>query len=356
MRTRLLAFVAASTVALGTIPAATPETFPIPPRVVKIDMAHSTLGKVAPAVAKAAGLPFTFPSESALQPCEAPFGSGRPFWQALEFLADQTGNRISLGDGGRKIALVPRGKSQEVSSISGPFRVVAERVTARYLLEEGVTVYEVLLNIHWEPRFPVFRIDAEPTVTKATDDRGTALTSLGGKAKTHPTAAASHAATIRLGGLTRASRKISTLEGHFTVTASAKMVPFQFPDLAAKGPKLPAQEGIASVLKRFEKDGNVWEAELEFTYPPKLPVFESFESWTTANRVWLAGPDGKMFFPTDHAASTAGSRMSATYYFKEDPAKGLVGPAGKGWALVCEVPSAPIEFAVPFELKEVPLP
>jgi hypothetical protein len=414
---------AAALVVLSTLPAAEPDSIPIPPRIVQLDMSHSTLGKVAPALSKAAEIPFTFPETSAAQPCEAPFASGRPFWEALELVADQTGNRIVLHDGGRKIALADRGKSREVSSIRGPFRVVAERVTARTLLDDGVTIYEVLLNTHWEPRFPVFRIDAEPAITKAADDRGVALTGSGGKARSQPAGAAAHAATVRLSGLTRESRKIATLDGYFTVTASAKMLSFRFPDLAAKTPvtltwfKLTDQsletlrnknlpegvlsrltplkdkelqrinleselarllsadekdkflnlivnhavtlhslESVTPVLKRFAKDENTWEAELELTYPPTVPAFESFESWTTENRARLVSPEGKSFTPNEYATSAVGAKVSATYYFKEDPAKGLVSPTAKGWALVYDAPTTPIEFPVPFELKDIPLP
>jgi hypothetical protein len=194
-------------------------------------------------------------------------------------------------------------------------------------------------------------------VTKAADDRGIALTGSGGKAKSHPAGAAAHAATVRLSGLTRESRKIATLDGYFTVTASAKMLSFRFPDLTAKTPvTLPSQETVTPVLKRFTKDENTWEAELELTYPPTVPVFESFESWTTENRARLVSPEGKSFTPREYATSTTGPKVSATYYFKEDPAKGLVNPTAKGWALVYDAPTTPIEFPVPFELKDIPLP
>ena len=41
--------------------------------------------------------------------------------------------------------------------------------------------------------------------------------------------------------------------------------------------------------------------------------------------------------------------MSATYRFKSDP-------RAKGWSLVCEAPSPLVEFAVPFELRNIPVP
>lgn len=330
----------------------------IPPRIVKLDQPHAKLDEVIGLMNRRSGIPVTYPPAAAKEECDVPFPNGAPFWVVLEAAADRTGNRIALHDSGRKVALVPRGRSREVSSIHGAFRVVAERVVARYLLEDGVTTYEVQFNVHWEPRFPVFRIDSEPTVTRARDDRGTDLTAAGGKGRANPGGAATHPATVRLNGLTRESKKVALMAGSFTVTASDKMLSFRFPDLTAKAPvTLPPQGNVAAVLRRFEKDENTWEAEVELTYPPTIPEFESFETWTTENRLRLVSPDGSKSYPPDsHAINAVGRKVTATYYFKEDPQKGLVNPASKGWSLAYDAPSTPIEFRVPFELKDIPLP
>jgi hypothetical protein len=322
----------------------------IPPRRVKLDMPNSTLGKVAPALAKQAGIPFTYPDAAAGETADGLF-NGKPFWDALELLADQTGNRIALQDSGRRIALVPRGRSREVSSVHGPFRVVARQVVGRYLLDDSLVIHEVQLDAHWEPRFPVFRIDTQPTVTKATDDRGTDLTPHAGSGKAHPTGAV-HPATVRLGGLTRDARQVGLLRGYFTVTASEKMLTFRFDDPTAKGAKAEPREKVEAVLKGFEKDEDTWVADLDLTYPPTIPEFESFEAtaWTTANRVRLVSPDGKTFAPASQAVNALGRVVSATYYFKPDAA------VGKGWRLEYDVASPPVEFRVPFELKDIPLP
>lgn len=148
------------------------------------------------------------------------------------------------------------------------------------------------------------------------------------------------------------------LKGHFAVVASEKLLTFRFTDLAAKPPvALPTQEQITATLTRFARDEGTWEAEVELLYPPTIPEFESFEAWAAGNRVRLVSPDGtKVFAPDSRNVTAAGRRVVGTYYFKEDRAKGLTGPAGKGWSLVVEAPSPPVAFTVPFELKDVPLP
>jgi hypothetical protein len=232
-------------------------------------------------------------------------------------------------------------------------------------LEFGQTTYEVQLDAHWEPRFPVFRIDAQPTITSALDDRGTVLTAPVVRTRVHPGGSV-HSLPVKLTGLTRQSRKIAVLAGDFGVTASPEMLPFRFTDLGGKLPapgelpKLTAERlkgQVTATLKRFEKDGKTWEAEIELTYPPGQPVFESFESWLTENSLRLISPDGsKSFAPGDYEIPSMGRKVVAIYRFKENPNKGLIKPNDKGWSLVYETPAPLIEFRVPFELKDIPLP
>jgi len=331
------------------------ETFAIPPRTVTLEMPNSTLGKVAPAVGRA-GFPFTIPAEAAGQTCDGLFNA-KPYWFALEMIASQTGQRIVLGDRGRKIALEPRGKAYEVSSVHGAFRVVVRQVVGRFLLDAGAASHDVHLDVHWEPRFPVFRLDSSPKITKATDDHGVVLAPGSAGSRSQPTGCL-HSSTVRLGGITRESKKIARLEGQFTVTASATMLAFEFDDLTKGKTALTAaaKEKVEATLKSVEKDEQTWEFRIELNYPPNLPRFESFESWTHENKLRLVSPNKASFTPDDSEVLTQESRVVTVYRFKEDAKRGLVNPAAKGWKLTYEAPSPPLEFAVPFELRDIPLP
>jgi hypothetical protein len=167
-----------------------------------------------------------------------------------------------------------------------------------------------------------------------------------------------HTAVIRLSGAAREATEIAALAGKFRVTASEKMLSFRFDKLAAKAPTAaPTRDKVEAVLSGFAKDEDTWTAEIELTYPPEIPEFESFETWAAGNRIRLVAPDGsKTFEPTSYAVNAVGRKVAGTYYFKEDAAKGLANPAAKGWSLVYEAPSTPVEFTVPFELKDIPLP
>ena len=332
---------------------AQPEKPAIAPRTVTLNQPGATLGPAAAEIAKQTGIPIAVPDALAKTACPVTL-TNAPFWQALEAIADRTGNRIALSESGRKVGLEPRGKWKDVSSVAGPFRTVVRGVTGRSLFDAGVTFYDVALETHWEPRFPVFRIDTQPTITTATDDRGTKLTASPGNARTQ-TSGSTHDLKVRLSGLTRDSRTIATLAGFVTVTAAEKMLAFKFDDLTAKLPATKTQDRVTVTLKRVERDEATWEVELELTYPPNQPVFESFEEgwWTAQNQLRLVSPDAsKSFTPDDYEMR---GRVFI-YRFKEDPAKGLVNPTRKGWSLVYETPSPLVEFRVPFTLKDIPLP
>lgn len=350
MRTgTFLAIIAA--LAAVSAPAQEAETVPFPAW--RVTSAKGTVGGAAGELTKLTGVPVVVPADAAGR--AAPALKDVPFWEALDRLAAAAGLRVSLRDAGRAVELLPKGNSREVASTAGPFRVVAKQVVGRALLAEGLTVYDVHLDLQWERRYPVFRVDSYPHVTRAADDRGVALQAQTAGGKTQPTGAM-HSASVKLGGITREAKRVGVLKGYFSVVASEKLLDFRF-DLAAKKAAPAAKEGVTAALVGWMRDGNTWVADVELTYPPTLPEFESFEAaaLVSANEVRLVGPGGKSFAPESRAEDVVGRRVRATYYF---PADGAKGPAavGPGWALVLDAASTPAEFRVPFELRDVTLP
>ena len=336
---------------------ATAAAEPIPPRLVSLER-DGTLSQAAADLAKQTGFRVTV--DPSLGPkMVTPLRTKAPFWTALDEFARQSGGRVVPHDGGTRIVIEPRGKSRESASVAGPFRTVSRQVLSRFDLDSGTAFYAVQLDAHWEPRFPVFRISTAPQVTNAVDDRGTALTATAAKAFTQPSGSLHALEAVRITGLTRESRSIAVLAGTYTVTAGEKMLAFRFDDLSAKLPAtVPPQANVTASLRRFEKDEAVWEAEVELTYPAGQPRFESFEetAWLSQNRMQLVPPGGgAAFAPADHQVLEAGRRVVVVYRFKEDAAKGLANPKGKGWSLVYETPAPLVEFDVPFELKDIPL-
>jgi hypothetical protein len=312
----------------------------------------AALGEVALELSKSpAGVAVNVDPRALKAKCTGGF-ENTPFWEALETAADQTKTRLAIRESGRAVVLEPRLKNREISAISGPFRIVPRNVIGKLSLDDGSVSHEVQLDVHWEPRMPVYRIDNYPSITKAEDDRGTSLVPRPASARHYPTGAITDM-TVQLTGLTRDSKRIGTLSGEFRATVAAKLLAVRFADLGGKFPITQTEDGVKLTLKSFEKTNNTWDAELLLEYPTNHPSFESFEEqkWLRDNRLTLIGPGAKPLEADSEDVNAGGRFVSATYRFK------VAGnPVTKGWSLVCETPGPLMEVKVPFTLKNIPIP
>jgi len=281
--------------------------------------------------------------------------NNEPFWQALESIAAETGNRVVVEEEhgkGAHIRLQPLGKSKPVVWVDGPFRFSAREVAARLDLGGGELRYDLILDICWEPRFEVFRIDSQPTVIKATDDTGKALTVPKVKAF-NPVVGYTTTSTIHIEGLTRKAIQIADLEGSFTVTATPEMLPFTFTNLNAGKPVTEEKNGVKVTLRPPRRDVKLWAVTFDLHYPPGGPVFESFEEyWLRANELSFISPQGKRFPVTK--VEIDGTTM--TYRLEETAQTGPLPKDLQGWKLEFTTPAPLREFPVRFRLRDIPLP
>ena len=319
----------------------------IAPKTVALRQPGGTLAEAIAQVRTQTGIAVDGPPGADTTPCRVALDRV-PFWQALDQIADRTDTRIALRDRGRTIALVKRSAPPTPASVDGPFRVAVSKVESRYDFDTGSAVTDITLDVHWEPRFPVFRLDAQPTVTTVADDRGGRITAHTAKGKATPRGFL-HATTVRLTGVPRAASRLTHLAGTFTVTAAERMLPFVFDDLTAAATK--EREGVSVALHPPRAIDGLWEFRLDLTYPPTDIEFESFESWVTENRLRLTGPNGQTVTPTDYDIPEQGRRVVAVYRF---PTTAVPDP--KGWTATYETPSPLVEFPVRFDLKDIPLP
>lgn len=325
---------------------------PIPPKTLTFKKSNPTLGDVLKEFPAQTGLAINAAGLDPKAPCPVAFDR-TPFWAALDQVAAKSGAKVVLGNHGRQVTLAKRTGPPQPASTDGAFRVAVRQVNPRIDFDSGKTFVELTLDVHWEPRFPVFRLDGQPTLTALTADAGTPTAAIA-KAKTAPTGNL-FTTTVRVEGVPRSATKLTRVAGSFTVTASPTMLPFVFENLAGPFPVAgkppPGTDGkVAAVLKRFDPAGELWEAEIEATYPPRGPEFESFESWVTENRARLVSPGNQPLASADHEHGAAGGRVSGVYRFKVRPGD------RKGWSLVYETPAQLVEFPVKFDLKGIPLP
>lgn len=321
---------------------------PIPPTRLKLDGTKSA-ATLFDRIEKQAGLKIQAgrldPTSAFVPPAEA------TLWNALESLANQTGTRLLVNGANRSISFA-KGPAKTAASLDGAFRVAVQGVSAKLDGATGDASYSLALDVHWEPRFPIFRIDAQPRVSRAVDDRGTALTVKTASVK-GAVAGYSHVADVRIDGLTRPANSIAAFDGEFTVTASPKMLAFEFADLT----KLPATveiDGVKATLQPVKKRDEVWELSLVVVYPADPPVFESFESWTNRNALRLVAPSGRAVAePENQDAGAVGRTVRAAYRYAF---KAADLSNREGWKVVYETPAPLVEFPVKFRLKEIPLP
>ncbi|OWK46327.1 hypothetical protein [Fimbriiglobus ruber] len=322
---------------------------PIPPKTVTLSKPSATLADVLVEVGRQTGMSVEAVGVDGQTPCPVTLYDS-PLWVALDKVAEKTGTRVGLAKQGRTIQLTRYSGPQIAAASDGPFRVFVKQVQCKTDFETGKSFTEVTLDVHWEPRFPVFRIDGQPTITAVAADAGAVPTATTSRAKTPP-AGFQYTTTIRLEGIPRAATKLTKLAGSFTVTASARMLPFVFDIPAAGTTTKKEQDGVTVTLKPFKKVDDKWEAELDLHYP-KQPEFESFESWVTENRARLVAPDkAKKFTPVDDEVIQRGTGVIAIYRFQSPPPV-----AGKGWTLEYDTPAPLVEFPIRFELKDIPLP
>lgn len=279
-----------------------------------------------------------------------PLSGRKAFWDLLDGVAAATDTHLAIDTAG-KIAFAA-GRSATAASLDGPFRVSNKGVVAKIDGTSGQAGYVVGLDVHWEPRFPVFRMDAQPRITSAKDDLGNTLAVRETSVKS-AVAGYSHAAEIRVDGLTRKAASIAELAGEFTVTASPKMLAFAFDDLTAL-PVANTVDGVKATLTKLVKRDEVWELQLTIAYPASPPAFESFETWTNRNAFRLVPPQKVAAIEaTNYDIASNDRTITAAYRFAHATAD-LANR--KGWGVVCETPAPLVEFPVRFRLKDLKLP
>ncbi len=354
-------FLAITATILGTfvaLTAADPPKNALIPTEFSWNKSGKVLGEVADALPRTTGVEVTVAPAALKTQCAVRFDKA-PLWEALQTIADATNTRLALGGGGSRVELVPRGRSLEVATTSGAFRVVAQQVAGRAMLEQGTTFHEVQLLVHWEPRLRVYRIDSAPKISKVTDVPSSKITADGGSAQILPVNATTEM-KVRLNGLTRKSEKITSLAGEFNVTAAERILSFAFEAPDGKLPDKQKQGEVSTLLKRLQQKDNMWEVVLEVSYPKGQPVFESFQGewWLRDNRLVLRSPEGKAVVINDYEIPQPDrtTPLVVIHRFKEDAKNGFGNPTAKGWSLIYETPSPLVDVNVPFELKGIPLP
>jgi len=271
-----------------------------------------------------------------------------PFWYVVEQLTAEASCLAKMQGG--KLLFVPGVTKPVPSSIDGPFRSSVRQVVAKRDFQSGDAVTEVHLDVHWEPRFPVYLIDAEPKLTKAAGEKGNYTADPPSGRVT--ASGYVHPMVVRLKGVPREEKSLSVLSGSFKVIAAEKMLAVEFKDLTSDKPIEKSIEGVKVVLKPVKSQNGPLEIGFDLEYPPSHPEFESFQEWAGTNKLRVFDATGNVVKETNYNTSENGRKITANYF--------LTAPKGplnlKGWRLVYETPSPMAQQEVRFELKDILLP
>jgi hypothetical protein len=322
---------------------------PLLPATLTLSATETTLKSVVAELAKQTGMEVDIAGLDPQLPIKAAFDK-TDFWNVVDILAAKTGSRVELGLRGKPVTLVKQsGPLKAPCSIEGPFRIAARTVESRIDLQTGAVVYNLTLEVAWESRLPIYAIDSQPRISKGEDDAGRPLTVKPIRGRV-PVSGANTTLRFSIDGLNRDSKRIATLQGDLKVTAAAELLRFDFDDAAKPADK--KQKGIVVDLKKFDKEGNYWIADLRLHYPDTSASFESFETyWLSRNRFTLISPDGKSRHTTDDVEINGNLlryRLKVTNEFNPQSLK--------GWKLEYETPGVMREVPVKFELKGIALP
>ena len=326
-----------------------PKVGPITSKRVSTTAAASTLALAVASITKQSGIDFDLSAVDGGAKIE-PIAT-TDFWLAAEALAKQTGTRFNLNTGKLKFAKGPAAPS----SVDGPFRVSVKQVVAKRDFDADRSVYDVLLEVSWEPRFPVYLIDDVPKITAATAGMETLkVTPSAGRV---PTVGFRQLATVRLQGVPRSAATIDVLSGSFNVVAAEKLLAVEFKDLTGDKPLSQTLDGVKVTLAPAKRIANRVQFDFNLEYPPSHPEFESYEQWASANTLKLYAPNNRNAYETtDYAANETGRRISVSYSY--DAPVGKPAPLAdlKGWRAVYETAGPMVTQSVKFELKGIVLP
>jgi hypothetical protein len=327
---------------------------------VSLDASAKTVADAAASIGKQANFPIDMSRAVPDRPVQLKFANV-PFWEALERLAKDGNQRLSITAQGTKVALIggPNEEYRPVPhDVKGPFRISARKTLGKLDLESGHSATEVQLDFVWEPRFKAFYAEIPANVVSAWDDQNKLLSVVADSSGKMPVSGTALEASIQINHVPRSVKQIGRLEGEVRFIGTAQMLQFSFAANATGEQASMQREGVTASLRKFEKKGRIWTALVEFEYPKDGPEFESFQSFLLDNQSWLVHRDGRRFANQGlfELLGVRNGKYPVAYRFVENEKDGLVINDTKDWQFVVRTPGRITVVPVKFQLRDISLP
>lgn len=296
------------------------------------------------------------------RPVDAPLRlplSGVGFWPALDQLLDAAGLTAYHHTAEQAIGVVARplgqGPRQGRASYSGAFRIEPSTIRAqRDLRNPTHDLLQVELELCWEPRLRPILVRHEFTTLAVTDDQGAAVPARHAESTLERplgAEATSLAVPLALQLPGRQVRTLARLAGRFDVLLPGRTERFRFAGLDAA--ELPPQRKASAVvaIDQVRKNNDLWEVHLRVGFDRAAPgAMQSHLGWVLNNAAYLEDAAGKRIdYVGSNMTRQSESETGLTYLFVLD--EGVAGHT-----FVYETPGAVLSAAVPYELRDLPLP
>ena len=288
----------------------------------------------------------------------------RPFFEALDLVAEKAGVKITPFTGDGTIGLMTGGMApanpampapaKPLITYTGPFRVEFKQFATVRDFNVATGTATAQFEVLWEPRLRPMLLAVKNEDLAIADDQGRAVApQVKDQADEVALRAGNCAAELNLAlaAPERSATKLASLKVKGAVTVPSGMKVFRFPSLLAKD-VTEKQGDIAVTLDEMTVDEQFWKVQLSVAYPGEGPAFASYRQGLFNNRIWLQKADGSRFEQNggQNNSGSDGGQITFEYLFVDAPGK----PGDH--ALVFEAPSKIVPIPLEFEFKDVPLP
>ena len=231
----------------------------------------------------------------------------RPFYEALDIVAEKAGVKITPYTGDGTIGLMNGGMMDAVATMparpkpmviySGPFRIELKQLAITRDFTLPAPTASAQFEVLWEPRLRPMLLGVKNEDLAITDDQGRAIAPQVQEESGETALRAGNCAAevnLALASPDRSATKLASLKVKGTVTVPSGMKMFKFPTLTARNVS-QKQGDITVTLENTEVDEQIWKVGLIVAYPGSGPEFASYRQGLFNNRLWLQKPDGSRF-------------------------------------------------------------
>jgi len=280
--------------------------------------------------------------------------AGDPFWKVVDDLLDRCQLTTDRYANEGQLVLVPsREQRRKMVAYAGPFRIAAERIEAvRDLRNEALDGLDLTLAIAWEPRLQPIAIQMPARKLFAIDDQGRDLSDADSPdvSEVLPIQGASQTEVRTALPLPlRSASSLQSLHGELWAVLPMATHRFEFFPLNSTQPDQTVSQ-IRVRVRSVEMQNELVNVQLLIQFLDPDVVLESHRQWIFDQPAYLLTPQGKR---VENAGlemirqTTDQVGIGLLFAIEGEPSE---------HRLVCELPTGIKRVAIPFVLKDIPLP